>query len=128
MCFSSLQDITLFNNMQALILTISGCTLHNFIPARLSHWFILSFCLLLETTLLPSITAFLIRLGEESHSVVFLLWMPCMQLCLCQESMVLMCRLSYLHADIPAFHQCMRKSNNMLVVRVLSSFRILYSN
>jgi len=54
MCFSLLQD-----NVQAVILTISGCTLHIFIPARLSRWFILLFCLLLVTTLLPSIAAFL---------------------------------------------------------------------
>jgi hypothetical protein len=128
MCFSLLQDITLFNNVQALILTIS--------VKYTSHFYTCSTVMLVHSVILlitgdHSITfhcrfSFLIRLGEESHSVVFLLWMPCMQLCYCQESMDLMCRLSYQHDDIPAFHQHMRKSNNMLVVQVLSSFKILY--
>lgn len=128
MCFSLLQDITLFNNAQALILTISG--------KYTSHFYTCSTVMLIHSVILfitgdHSIIlhcsfSFLIRLGEESHSVVFLLWMPCMQLCHCEKSIVLMCRLSYLHADIAAFHHCMRKSNSMLVVRALSSFKILY--
>jgi len=73
MCFSLLQDITLFNNAQPLIQTISGKYTSHFdtcLTVMLVHSVILLITGDYSVTLHCSFS-FIIRLGEESHSVVF---------------------------------------------------------